>query len=36
MKVFYSWQSDVPNKIGRFFIRDVLEKIIKDLASDLA
>jgi hypothetical protein len=28
MKVFYSWQSDTPSKVGRTFIRDALEAAI--------
>lgn len=31
MKVFWSWQSDSPGKIGRHFVRDVLEAAIKEL-----
>jgi len=31
MKVFWSWQSDSPGKIGRHFVRDVLEEAIKEL-----
>ena len=29
--VFFSWQSDLPNSIGRGFIGDALEKAIRDL-----
>lgn len=31
MKVFWSWQSDTPGKIGRHFVRSVLENVIEDL-----
>ena len=31
MKVFWSWQSDTPGKIGRHFVRDVLEDAITAL-----
>lgn len=31
MKVFYSWQSDTPNSIGRAFLRDCLDKAIAGL-----
>lgn len=31
MKVFYSWQSDTPAKVGRTFIRDALEAAIAGL-----
>jgi hypothetical protein len=31
MKVFWSWQSDTLGKIGRHFVRNVLEEAIKDL-----
>ena len=29
MKIFYSWQSDLPNKNNRSFIEDCIKKIIK-------
>ncbi|MEI6863876.1 MAG: hypothetical protein WCK46_00680 [Candidatus Adlerbacteria bacterium] len=32
--IFYSWQSDTPNKVGRSFIKDVLEEVCADLATD--
>lgn len=35
MKVFWSWQSDTPGKIGRFLIRDALTDAIAELKSDL-
>lgn len=35
MKVFWAWQSDTPGKIGRFFVRDVLNAAIKQLRDDL-
>jgi hypothetical protein len=31
MKVFWSWQSDTPGKIGRHFIRDALQLAIDEL-----
>jgi|GEM_PF-1576380 len=31
MKVFWSWQSDTPGRIGRHFIRDALRAAIEDL-----
>ena len=31
MKVFWSWQSDTPGKIGRHFIRDALTTAIEQL-----
>jgi hypothetical protein len=31
MKIFWSWQSDTPGKIGRHFVRDVLADVIKVL-----
>jgi hypothetical protein len=31
MKVFWSWQSDTPGKIGRHFVREALEEAITDL-----
>jgi hypothetical protein len=35
MKVFWSWQSDTPGQIGRFFVRDALEAAIKDLKKEV-
>jgi hypothetical protein len=35
MKVFWSWQSDSPDKIGRHFIRETLETVIKDLKEEI-
>ena len=29
MKIFYSWQSDLPNKNNRSFIEDCIKKTIK-------
>lgn len=34
LKIFYSWQSDLPEKRGRFFVQDVLERAIKALNRD--
>lgn len=31
MKVFYSWQSDTPNNVGRTFIREALEAAVAGL-----
>ena len=31
MKIFWSWQSDTPGKIGRFLIRDALQDAIDEL-----
>jgi hypothetical protein len=31
MKVFWSWQSDTPENIGRYFVRDALTLAIKEL-----
>ncbi len=31
MKVFWSWQSDTPGKIGRHFVRDALQAAIEQL-----
>jgi hypothetical protein len=33
MKIFWSWQSDTPGKIGRHFIRDVLNDAIVEIKS---
>ena len=32
--IFYSWQSDLPNKTNRGFIQDTLEKAIKEIQND--
>ena len=31
MKIFWSWQSDTPGKIGRFLVRDALQEAIEQL-----
>ncbi len=31
MKIFYSWQSDSPNSIGRSFIRSALDKAVAEI-----
>jgi hypothetical protein len=36
MKVFWSWQSDLPGKISRHFIRDALDQAIAELNATLA
>ncbi|WGS46353.1 nucleotide-binding protein [Burkholderia sp. JSH-S8] len=33
MKIFWSWQSDNDEKCGRYFVRDVLEALAKELNS---
>ncbi|MBU3547977.1 hypothetical protein [Polynucleobacter sp. P1-05-14] len=33
MKIFWSWQSDTAGKIGRHFIRDVLNEVIAEIQS---
>ena len=35
MKIFYSWQSDIQNKFNRNFIKDCLERAIKQLNQEL-
>ena len=35
LKVFYSWQSDLPNNTNRGFIQKALEDAAKDIASDV-
>ena len=32
--IFYSWQSDLPNKTNRGFIEEALEKAVKSIRSD--
>jgi len=34
LKIFYSWQSDLPNKTNRGFIGDALKKVAKDIHQD--
>jgi hypothetical protein len=36
MKVFWSWQSDLPGKISRHFVRDALDQAITELNATLA
>ncbi|WFU70630.1 hypothetical protein [Bradyrhizobium sp. CB2312] len=31
MKIFWSWQSDTPGRIGRHFVRDALKLVIEEL-----
>ncbi len=33
-KIFYSWQSDLPNNTNRGFIGDALEKAVKSIRKD--
>ncbi|MEB3342477.1 hypothetical protein [Okeania sp.] len=33
-KIFYSWQSDLPNKTNRGFIGDALKKAVKSIIND--
>ena len=35
MKVFWSWQSDTPGKVGRYFVRDSLEQALDDLKHEV-
>jgi hypothetical protein len=35
LKIFWSWQSDTPGKIGRHFVRDVLNAAIDELKQSL-
>jgi len=35
LKIFYSWQSDIENKFNRNFIKDCLERAIKQLNQEL-
>lgn len=32
--IFFSWQSDTPNKVGRTFLKDVLEEVCKMIELD--
>jgi hypothetical protein len=32
--IFYSWQSDLPNRTNRGFIQDALERVAEDVRSD--
>ena len=32
--IFFSWQSDTPNKVGRNFMKTVLEEVCKHIAND--
>lgn len=34
MRIFYSWQSDLPNNTNRGFIQSALEIAIKELVND--
>lgn len=35
MKVFWSWQSDTPGKIGRHFVKEALEMAIAELQTEI-
>ncbi len=35
MKVFWSWQSDTPGNIGRHFVRETLEIVLKEMNEEL-
>lgn len=35
MKIFWSWQSDTPGKIGRYFVRDALAAAIGELKQEV-
>jgi hypothetical protein len=32
--IFFSWQSDTPNRVGRSFLKEVLEEVCKGIGSD--
>jgi hypothetical protein len=34
VKIFWSWQSDTPQSIGKLFVRDALLEVVRDLAED--
>ncbi|MCB0669221.1 MAG: hypothetical protein KDC80_25535, partial [Saprospiraceae bacterium] len=34
IKIFYSWQSDLPNRFNRGFIHSVLEKVTKEISKE--
>ena len=36
MKIFYSWQSDLPNKENRNFIQDCIERVVKKYKNVIA
>lgn len=36
MKVFYSWQSDTPTKVGHSFIREALDEAIKIITDEMS
>jgi predicted nucleotide-binding protein len=36
MKIFYSWQSDLPNATNRGFIEKALENVARDIRNDLS
>jgi hypothetical protein len=36
LTLFFSWQGDTPDKVGRTFLKDVLEDICKELSVDKA
>lgn len=35
LKIFYSWQSDTPAKIGKYFIRKSIDEAVEKLKSDV-
>ena len=35
MKIFWSWQSDTPGRIGRHFVREALERVVEELKAEL-
>jgi hypothetical protein len=35
VKIFWSWQSDTPGRIGRHFVRETLELVVKELQAEL-
>lgn len=36
MKIFYSWQSDLPNKYNQGFIEDCIKRTIKKYKDTIA
>ena len=35
LKIFYAWQSDIDNKLNRYFIRDAIESAIESINSTI-
>ena len=34
--IFFSWQADIPNRVGRSFLRPILEEVCTEISSDAA